>query len=141
MNTLQPMSSNDIFINCGSGIMRKSHVLNSKTFILSFQALFWVCPGSCQFLWNMLSTMHLSTAQKIGGNPHHLLWSLLFLKVYGSETVQFAIVGCHEETFHKCCCHFINLVSSLNELSKVTKNFSAMCKLKEINIFAALYFD
>ena len=48
---------------------------------LRFRSLFCVTPYVCSFLWDLLRT-NMPQASR----PIHLLWVLLFLKVYGCET-------------------------------------------------------
>ena len=47
-------------------------------------------------------------------HPKHLLWSLLFLKIYGVEEVHAARVGCDEKTFRKWAWLYAEAVAKLD---------------------------
>lgn len=47
-------------------------------------------------------------------NPHHLLWTLLFLKSYSTETIHAIIAMVDEKTFRHYIWHIINEIAALN---------------------------
>ena len=51
-----------------------------------FRGLFGISANVCSVAWNLCDFPS-------GTKPKHLLWALLFLKVYGTETVLISIVG------------------------------------------------
>ena len=59
-----------------------------------FRALFGVSPLVCVDIWNTCSW-------QFGTTPTHLLWAMLFLKVYASEDVLCSLTGCCRKTFRK----------------------------------------
>ena len=62
-----------------------------------FKAHFGTSPLVCSIMWSMISTEVPSGASFL-----HLLWGLLFLKVYATESVLCGIVGgVDEKTFRK----------------------------------------
>lgn len=113
MNTLPSISSEEVFIQLDLAIMKKRNSLNSLTFLSQFNSVFGICPIDCTIVWNRLSTLNNK-----GGCPHHLLWSLLLVKIHGSESVQSALIRCHEETFWTFCWRFIYLLIFKSKWSK-----------------------
>lgn len=61
-----------------------------------FKAFFGVSPSICAMAWQ-----HLKTSLPTDYNEMHLLWALLFLKCYNTESVNCSIAGCDEKTFRK----------------------------------------
>ena len=51
-----------------------------------FRYLFGVSADTCSVIWNLCDFPP-------GTEPKHLLWALLFLKVYGKESTMVTIVG------------------------------------------------
>ena len=50
----------------------------------------------------------------IKAEPKHLLWALLFCKVYGSESVHHNLTGADEKTLRKWIFIFLGLISELD---------------------------
>lgn len=61
-----------------------------------FRACFGVNPKICAILWDLIRPEVPRTT-----HPNHLLWGLMFLKVYGTEPIHASIVGANEKTFRK----------------------------------------
>ena len=61
-----------------------------------FRAMFGVSAKVCATAWGEIRKFCPSRTK-----PMHLLYGLLFLKVYGTESVHSALVGCDEKTFRK----------------------------------------
>jgi hypothetical protein len=61
-----------------------------------FRSLFGLSANVCSVVWNLCDF-------PTGTEPVHLLWALLFMKVYGTEPVLIAIVGTgpNRKTFRK----------------------------------------
>jgi len=60
-----------------------------------FRSLFGVSPNLVPLLWAEREDRPDETV------PTHLLWALMFLKVYATESVHAAIAGVDEKTFRK----------------------------------------
>lgn len=76
-----------------------------------FRACFGASPGRCTDVWRMINPVDIMPR---GVQPHHLLWALLFLKVYATETVLTAMVDSPDEkTFRKWCRLFVVEISWL----------------------------
>jgi len=72
-------------------------------------------------LWNML----LPRIDLNGALPKHLLWSLVFLKVYSTTAVHRGIVGWPDaNTYRKWCWYFLEKIASLrDEVIKLEDRF------------------
>ena len=73
-----------------------------------YSALFGVTPHITFVLRNRLLLRLPSKSE-----PRHLLWSLLFLKLYGSEHVRACLTMVSEKTFRKWSWVFVKLLSEL----------------------------
>ena len=51
--------------------------------------------------------------QKKGSKVKHLLWALLFLKVYATDTISAALAGCCECTFRKWVWPFVEAIGDV----------------------------
>lgn len=74
-----------------------------------FRSLFGVSATTCANAYNLLSE-----SVPRGGNLKHFLWSLLFLKIYGTEDVCCTIVRTTRKTFRKWIWIFIPLLANLD---------------------------
>jgi hypothetical protein len=63
-----------------------------------FQSLFGVGPEVCDHIWHHLSSYSWKPLRM---RPKHLLWTLMFLKVYSSELVLSVMVRASRKTFRK----------------------------------------
>ena len=87
------------FFSLGKKILRRHNMLRMKTERRRFQSTFGATPHHCAIVWEMLRD---SPELPRWTQPYHLLWALLFMKVYASESVNAAIVGgVTEKTFWK----------------------------------------
>ena len=80
------------------------------TFICRFCAHFGTTLQICKKLWKMLdpcNQIHKKAKLK------HLLWALVFMKIYGTETVLSSLVGVSEKIFRKWVWLFIEAISYL----------------------------
>ena len=69
-----------------------------------FKAHFGVSPYIICCLWNRLvedEGAPLRYTGHVANSPRHLLWALLFLKLYSSESVLARICGTTEKTFRQ----------------------------------------
>jgi hypothetical protein len=62
-------------------LLAEQEVCNTKT-LRSFRAKLGVCPNVCCDVWERLQSRRPKNVM-----PKHLLWGLLFLKVYRTEDV------------------------------------------------------
>lgn len=73
-----------------------------------FRALFGTTPEVCSIIWEKIG---MNRPKK--GTPQHLLWSLLFLKVYASEDVLSVITQSDRKTQRKWTWEFVTAISNL----------------------------
>ena len=65
-----------------------------------FKAFFGTTPGICEFIWN--NAFLALSIENSGLRFYHLLWGLMFLKLYSTEQILCAHVGgVDEKTFRK----------------------------------------
>lgn len=102
--------NDDFFLNLGNEIMGRQNRVAAKTMNTRFRASFGTSPTVCANLWSKLISHELMPEK---GKPIHLLWALMFLKLYCSEPVLAAIAGVHEQTFRKWAWSFVDAISDL----------------------------
>lgn len=83
--------------------------LNSIPQERRFRACFGVSPDVCSAIWSRLGSKKLENC-----DPIHLLWCLLFLKVYSTEDVLATIAGVDRKTYRKWTWPMITALSNLN---------------------------
>jgi len=100
----------NFFFRCGLKYLKKEFDSNqvTKTNHRDFRAGFGISPTVCSYVWNQIHEEESNLA------PEHLLWALLFLKVYKTETVHASIVKTDEKTFREKVFKIIELISSLS---------------------------
>lgn len=80
------------------GITGRNGQVSEQNHSRIFRANFGVSPYICAAVWNLMVDTRLLPLR---AQPKHILWSLLFLKVYASENVLCTICACDEKTFRK----------------------------------------
>lgn len=75
----------------GTSYTKPTTVLNRR-----FRAIYGISARVCALIWDLIVREVPSNA-----DPHHLLWGLMFLKIYGSEPVSAAIVRVDGKTMRK----------------------------------------
>ena len=103
--------SEKAFLVEGLKILRKKgyHHSSRRTLDRRFRALFGTSPKVCRILWDKV--YEESTPR--GAKPKHLLWALLFCRVYNTEHVNASMAGCDEKTFRKWSWVFVEAISDL----------------------------
>lgn len=77
-----------------------------------FRACFGAPSGVVADMWNRIEP----TIDESGAHPKHLLWALVFLKVYSTEEIHCSIVGWPStRTFRKWSWYFVKKISDLEE--------------------------
>ena len=100
-----------IFESIGAKMLRRQAPILERIFAESFG----VVPTTCATIWNA------SFEKPPGLSPKHLMWALLFLKVYASEHVHCSMACVDEKTFRKWCWKAIDFIASLNVVCNFTK--------------------
>ena len=79
--------------------------------VTRFRSMFGTSPEICSLLWDCIDPLNTMTN---GVQDVHLLWGLMFLKLYVSESVNCALArGVDEKTFRKCSWMFVYAMSDL----------------------------
>ena len=105
-------SADDFAETAGAMVLRAQGLSVYQVGERRFKALFGVDTETCAVLWDeLLSTMPDDS------RPIHLLWCLLFIKVYGTEDVKSVITGAHPKTFRKWVWSFFDAISKLKTVS------------------------
>eukprot|EP00171_Calliarthron_tuberculosum_P023605 IDg23605t1 len=109
----------EVFLSHAADILRIAPGSSGIVLLRRFMGLFGVTPEVCCVVWNQL----LGKMPK-GAQPHHLLWSLLFLKLYANEHCNRLLSGADEKTFRKWAWIFIGLIAELKVRPEVSSNIS-----------------
>ena len=112
------------------GYKNRSNVLSDRI----FRALFGVTSNVCTIIWEKLE-VNVTTDK----DPNHLLWALLFLKVYSTEEVHSSLVGTTVKTFRKWSIPMVERMSSLNTVSILALKFNINFILSIFNFKIYIY--
>jgi len=94
-------------------IIRRS-LRNSITGNRRYKAFFGISPDTCARIWFLIGRKHPE-----GSKPKHLLWGLMFLRLYATEYVHASIAMCDEKTFRKWSLKYVSLMSHLEVVSNI----------------------
>ena len=87
-----------------------------------FRAFFGCSVGVFLTIWNMLITTDLLPCN---GQLEHLLWALMFMKLYSGQQALCALAGADPETFRKWAWQFVEAISMLEHLVvRVVQSYS-----------------
>lgn len=78
-----------------------------------FESVFGVSPYVCRSAWNLL---HKHSLLPNGGLPQHLLWALMFMKLYRSGNVLSSMAGCSRKTYMKWTWKFVRRIGALKAI-------------------------
>jgi len=95
-------------------IIKKGVNMNTRLGQRRFAAHFGCSVDMCMLIWRKLQRAETLPNMAL---PKHLLWTLAFLKLYGSEMVMAALCGCHEKTLRKWVWSFIEAIACLEIVS------------------------
>ncbi len=76
------------FATLGAGQLRRAPGLTVVDGHRRFRALFGASPSVCCLLWSLLCDTRPLQSKRV-----HMLWALMFLKVYATEHVHAALAG------------------------------------------------
>ena len=101
----------EVFAAIGSMMMRRQSAIAEATEERRFYAIFGTSTMICSLLWKMIDPKSIMPK---GVSPHHLLWALMFMKIYSSEHVHCAMAdGVDEKTFWKWAWIFVLAIADL----------------------------
>lgn len=109
----QVVPDKEDIIRCARDMMHNSQYISKaeSTEERTFRCLFGCAPEVALTIWTMLLTMDVVPAD---GTITYFLWSLLFLKVYGSTEVLLKIAGNPDaKTFRLWVWRFIPAIANL----------------------------
>eukprot|EP00171_Calliarthron_tuberculosum_P022524 IDg22524t1 len=95
------------FWSLGALIIGRAKGAYSKTELRRFRSVFGVTSYACSLLWAILCPSVPNSS------PVHLLWPLMFLKVYGTEHVHAVLAHADEKTFRKWSWFYIRQMAQL----------------------------
>eukprot|EP00523_Entomoneis_sp_CCMP467_P003026 CAMPEP_0168754196 /NCGR_PEP_ID=MMETSP0724-20121128/19369_1 /TAXON_ID=265536 /ORGANISM="Amphiprora sp., Strain CCMP467" /LENGTH=99 /DNA_ID=CAMNT_0008802653 /DNA_START=33 /DNA_END=329 /DNA_ORIENTATION=+ len=88
----------EVFARTGQDILRLSKGKELKDFSGRFNSAFGTNSKRCSILWKNLVRRKYIPKET---SPKHLLWSLLFMKVYADEVILSSLAQCDAKTFRK----------------------------------------
>jgi len=100
----------DVALHAGEPIVKLRVDLAKVTHVRHWKEHFCVSPAAACDVWNRLFE---HDCLPTNGQPKHLLWALLFLKLHDTERVHATLCGCGKDTFRKWVKAFLE---SLNRL-------------------------
>jgi hypothetical protein len=84
---------------------------SNETFIRKFRSLFGCSPLVCSTMYNKLVEQNLVTEKD---RVLHLMWALVFLKLYSSENALCTLLKCSEKTLRKWVWYFLDKCSQID---------------------------
>ena len=106
------MLDGDYFDSIGMEMMNRSCEGSAITHERKFRSNFGTSPEVWATIWNLLDPY--TTMPTKGLSPKHLLWALMFLKVYAKESIHCSMAGGGDEkTFRKWVWLFVYKISFL----------------------------
>lgn len=101
------MSENEFWIR-GCEITKHKPENSYRIGLRRFRGLFGTTPPICSFIWARIAARN---AHPPYSQPVHLLYALIFLKLYGTEEENKALTGKDEKTFRKWSWTYIELMA------------------------------
>lgn len=119
--------SSDEFLKLGNRYTDSKRSRSQKVKLRRFKSFFGVTPTVCSLVWLRIKS------NAPGSHPKHLLWGLLFLKQYSIEHIRRSIVNADEKTIRKWSWIFVKLISDMNVVYLVDKEFhSAILPISDL---------
>ena len=112
-----------------SGYIRVETELRNDEEERNFITMFGTSPDMCSYLWLLLQTQSFLLSAK--ARPVHLLWGLVMLKTYGSETLLLHSVridgmkATNRKTYRQWTWHIIHAIADLT--AYVVSTYMHMC--------------
>jgi hypothetical protein len=103
------------------GRLRIENIEFSSTTYRQFRSHFGTSPGTCAICWNYIE--HILPKKMV---YTHLLWALLFLKVYATESVLASKCDCDVKTYREKVWIVVRAIYSVR--NKVVSSFSILFK-------------
>ena len=113
ISTMQIRVDPAAFMSLGREIISHPGRRNRLGELRAFRSHFGTVPVRCCLIWNMLRACDEARAILNGALPKHLLWALMFLKLYGTEATLCGKAKCDEKTFRKWSWKFVQAIALL----------------------------
>ena len=104
-----PMDISDVF-KIGREIMGRESTQATMTEDCRFQELFGCGPGVALKVWNLIFEVFPDES------IIHMMWALMFLKMYGKESAMSSMAGVDEKTYRKWVWIFVFKIADLEAL-------------------------
>ena len=105
-----------------------------------FHSFFGTSSQICSVLWDYIDPYNTIGKKYKNVSPKHLLWALMFLKVYGTEDIHSTLAGgVDPKTFRKWCWIFIDYIGNLHV--KLVSNDMFTILIDYVNFSAFLSFQ
>lgn len=101
-----------LFWKIGHRITGHKLRLSSCLGLRRFKAFFGVTPKVCGIIWELLKNKKPDNSK-----PEHLLWALIFLRQYSSESTNKSLLKADEKTIRKWVWKFVELLSEMDIVS------------------------
>lgn len=99
------------FLALGIGIAGKLTMSGNLTSEYEFfKSTYGVTPDVCSHTWEYITHYRVKPKRAV---PKHLLWCLIFLKTYGTETFLARIFGTTEKTYRKWTWLMVDSINKL----------------------------
>ena len=111
----------EVFLEQARVIFRRRK-RSEKTELRHFRAHFGTTPKRCAQVWRLLHCKggalfanSASTTEEKNAKPKHMLWGLMLLKIYGSESILSTLAGADEKIFRKWAWRFVFWIADLKD--------------------------
>ena len=130
MKTISP----ETFIGFGMCILRLHVKFRHEAHDFRWRATFGAPPGICSTLWKKIDP---DSTMPNGAQPYHLLWGLMFMKLYCAEAVNAVLAGGVDvKTFRKWSWLFAEAVAVLHSSVVgvlLANRYERVCKISIVD--------
>lgn len=100
--------SSVFFASEGALLLGGRQNIQNAPFNRRFRSFFGTSPIICSSLWGLLAGSRPAYSQ-----PKHLLWALMFLRLYNTEHIHARLAGVDEKTFRKWSWAFVREIAKI----------------------------
>lgn len=110
-----PLYTAQYFEDLGMSLVGREKTTATHTKGRRFKAFFHQSPVMCSYGWrHLVESGWLDSINR--PEPKHYLWTMMFLKLYGTEEVNASRVGCDEKTFRKWVWFYAEGIANLDKV-------------------------
>jgi len=108
---MQPQVDLNTFLSIGGTIGRQVFRAGVVEHMVDYRSHFGVSPSICLLLWNRCQrSVHMPS----NARPKHLLWALLHLKVYGTESTAARMCGTTRKTYRGWVRQILKVIAGMS---------------------------